>query len=475
MSTAPRSPSPAVVLGDLPVRLEDVVDRAAVDELCASLSRLFGVGLRVYSAEGTLVASSPFEQPVCGVVNESADGRRACGAVVGAAKNVEPGAASAATHTCFSGLTYRIVALEYEKRRVGRFVLGPFAPAELSEAPATLRTTLPILDARAEALLARTPRIKNDALERLAEHAKTSLELVVFSSHRAYLTSKLHLYSVRESYRELEEKTRRLEGALARLTEVDRLKSNFLATVSHELRTPLTSILGYGEMLEDGIAGPLSEEQAEFVTTIRTKGEQLLALITGLLDLSKLESGTMHLRPSSTSIGALLGEVVSTVAPVARKKGIAVSTSDDGAPFDLVADPVRLRQVFTNLVENAVKFTPPGGTVTISSRVVESHDRVEAGGALLAPVCRNLEVAIADTGIGIPPSEREKIFDAFYQVDSGSTRAHGGTGLGLSIVKRIVEAHGGTVRALANQPCGTVFVVALPSAHARKLTEEASS
>ncbi len=475
MSAAPRPSSPVDVLGDRPVRLEDVVDRAAVDELCASLSRLFGVGLRVYSAEGALVASSPFEQPVCGVVNETADGRRACGAVVDAAKNVDATTTTAATHTCFSGLTYRIVALEYEKRQVGRFVLGPFASADLAQAPPSLRTTLPTIDARAESLLARMPRIKNDALERLAEHAKTSLELVIFSSHRAYLTSKWHLYSVRESYRELEEKTRRLEGALARLTEVDRLKSNFLATVSHELRTPLTSILGYGEMLSDGIAGPLSEEQAEFVTTIRTKGEQLLALITGLLDLSKLESGTMHLRPTSTRIGALLGEVVSTVAPVARKKGIEVSTSDDGVPFDLVADPVRLRQVFTNLVENAVKFTPTGGSVAITARVVEGRDGAETGGALLAPVFRNLEVAVADTGIGIPPLEREKIFDAFYQVDSGSTRAHGGTGLGLSIVKRIVEAHGGTVRALANEPCGTVFVVALPSAHARKIAEDASS
>ena len=137
------------------------------------------------------------------------------------------------------------------------------------------------------------------------------------------MTSKLHLYSVREGYRALEEKTERLEQALAKLREADRLKSNFLGTVSHELRTPLTSIIGYSEMLAEGIAGPLSEEQGEFVKTIQGKGEQLLGLIMGLLDLSKLDSGTMPLRQAPTQVYPILEDVRSTLAPTAACRNAA--------------------------------------------------------------------------------------------------------------------------------------------------------
>lgn len=457
------------VVSDVPVRLEDVVDRDALEELCQSMHRLFGISVRVYTSEGALIASAASELEICRFVNDLPAGRLACGTTVTAAKAVDPGAEGEVTHGCFTGLTYRIVSLDYEGRRVGRIVLGPVAPATLEEAPPSLTRTAPKLDiVQGNELLAKVPRVKSDALGRLAHHLKTSLELIIFSSHKAYVTSKLHLYSVRESYRELEEKTRRLEQALTRLKELDRLKSNFLATVSHELRTPLTSIIGYSEMLGEGIAGELNEEQAEFVKTIHGKGEQLLALIMGLLDLSKLESGTMSLRESPTQISRVLGEVVSTLAPVARKKEVELVLDDDGVPCELAADPERLRQVFVNLVDNAVKFTPKGGAVTIRARVTDGGDDDEAGAALLAPVQRDVIVSVADTGIGIPPAERAKVFDAFYQVDSSSTREYGGTGLGLSIVKRIVEAHGGAVRIESNEPTGAVFVVKLPSAQSRR-------
>jgi len=143
---------------------------------------------------------------------------------------------------------------------------------------------------------------------------------------------------------------------------------------------------------------------------------------------------------------------------------------DDGVLCELAADAERLRQVFVNLVDNAVKFTPKGGKVTVSARVTDGGpaDDDEGGSVLLAPVRRVVQVTVADTGIGIPSGERNKVFDAFYQVDSSSTREYGGTGLGLSIVKRIVEAHGGTVVISANEPSGTVFTVTLPSAQARR-------
>jgi signal transduction histidine kinase len=276
----------------------------------------------------------------------------------------------------------------------------------------------------------------------------------------------MHLASVRESYRQLEDKTARLQEAFDRLKELDRLKSNFLATVSHELRTPLTSIIGYSEMLAEGLAGPLSTEQAEFVKTIHDKGEQLLSLIMGLLDLSKLESGTMRMSARGIRIEPVLQEVVSTLTPTARKKNVQLALDVATDLHELRGDPERLRQVFLNLTENAIKFTPSGGVVTLRARMSdesgESDD--DDGLTLLAPTRSRLEVRVSDTGIGIPDREKPKVFDAFYQVDSSSTREYGGTGLGLSIVRRLVEAHSGTIAIEDNTPRGTVFVVSLPQA-----------
>jgi len=461
------------VVGDVTVRIEDVVDRDSLEEMCRSIQALFGISVRVYSAEGSLLVNVASDLEVCTLVNESSAGRLACGSTVSAAKSVDPGDEGDVVHACFTGLAYRIVSLDYEGRRIGRIVLGPYAPAGLREAPPSLAQTAPRLDVlQANERLSDVPRVKPEALARIARHLKTTLELIIFSSHKAYVTSKLHLYSVRESYRTLEEKTARLEQALARLKELDRLKSNFLGTVSHELRTPLTSIIGYSEMLAEGIAGPLSEEQAEFVKTIHGKGEQLLGLIMGLLDLSKLDSGTMSLRQASTQIGPILQEVVSTLAPVALKKQVELVLETDGVPCELSGDAERLRQVFLNLVENAVKFTPRAGKVTLRARVRDSaggaEDGDDDGSILLAPMRREVEITVSDTGIGIATAERTKVFDAFYQVDSSSTREYGGTGLGLSIVKRIVDAHGGSVTIEGNAPSGTVFVVRLPSAQARR-------
>jgi signal transduction histidine kinase len=289
------------------------------------------------------------------------------------------------------------------------------------------------------------------------------LEVMLFSGHKALLTSQMHLASVRESYRELTEKNERLEEAYERLKELDRLKSNFLATVSHELRTPLTSIMGYGEMLAEGVAGPLSEEQREFVETIRAKSEQLLGLIMSLLDLSKLESGTMPVRVSRLLIGAVLEEAVSTILPTALKKSVGIELDVPADLPPLLGDADRLRQVFINLTDNAVKFTPPDGCVRLVARLTVNQPVGELGLVLVAPLKPVVEIRVSDTGIGIAPTEREKVFDPFYQIDQSSTREFGGAGLGLAIVKRLVEAHQGSIHVEDNDPHGAVFVVTLPA------------
>jgi signal transduction histidine kinase len=445
--------------------------------------------VRIYSNDGALLADTAGEHDLCVYVNRTAEGRRACGTTVGAVRARDPGAGGDVLHPCFTGAAYRVMSLEYEGRRVGRLIVGPFLPANVTEPPATL---LGIdggqggIDAeRAQALLARMPRAKAETVTRIAAHLKASLDLIFFSGHKAYVTNKMHLMSVRESYRQLEDKTARLQEAFDRLKELDRLKSAFLATVSHELRTPLTSIIGYSEMLTEGLAGELAGEQKDFVKTIHDKGQQLLSLIMSLLDLGKLESGTMRMTLSPMRIEPVLAEVVSTLTPTARKKGVRLQLLQRAGLAEIRGDAERLRQVFLNLVENAIKFTPAQGTVTLSGEMMDEDDapasgpegrrpdRIQpeddededgAGLALFAPSRARVVVKVADTGIGIPARERGRVFDAFYQVDSSSTREYGGTGLGLSIVKRLVEGHGGTIRIEENAPRGTVFAVSLPQA-----------
>jgi signal transduction histidine kinase len=174
----------------------------------------------------------------------------------------------------------------------------------------------------------------------------------------------------------------------------------------------------------------------------------------------------MSMRRRPILIKEVLDEVLSTLTPIARKKGVELRLDIEGASTELRADPERLRQVFINLVDNALKFTPNGGSVTMRARTVStaSDSDDDSGFALIAPALSKIEVRVMDTGIGIPAPERAKVFDPFYQVDSSSTREYGGTGLGLSIVKRLVEAHGGTVGIEGNEPRGTVFVVRLPTA-----------
>lgn len=450
------------------LRLEDLVDRNLLQEVIRSFSTLFGMGIRVFSGEGLLLADSVEQQAICKYANTVPEGRAACNATVATIKRVEPGLDEQVVHPCFTGANYKIVSISYDARIIGKLILGPYLPADLKEVPGSLLVTAPSLESsRLRELLPRMPRAKSDTVTHIANHMRAMLDLIMFSGHKALLTSQMHLASVRESYRELQDKNLRLQKAYDKLRELDRLKSNFIATVSHELRTPLTSIIGYSEMLAEGIAGELRAEQREFVGTIQEKGEQLLGLIMSLLDLSKLESGSLSLQKADIDMRDVLKDIVSSLVPNARKKSVNLQLELPPDPTPIRGDANRLRQVFLNLADNALKFTPTGGEIRLGARVVldssaEGDD--DFGFALLSPAKTVLEVYVADTGIGIPEPERVKVFDPFYQVDSSSTREYGGTGLGLAIVKRLVEAHDGKIRIEANAPKGALFIVSLPVA-----------
>jgi two-component system, NarL family, sensor histidine kinase BarA len=451
--------------------LEDLIDRDTLREVCRSFFDLFGLSIRVFSARGVLLANVHEERSICRYVNSLPAGRVACSETVAQAQALIPTGSGTATHPCFTGAAYDIVPIVYDGRQLGRIVIGPFLPSELNEMPVSLlRIDGRLEPERARLALAEMPRVRGQTAQRIAAHLRGVLDLILFSGHRAQLTSAMHLLTVRENYRELAENNTRLQEAFDKLKELDRLKSNFLATVSHELRTPLTSIIGYSEMLEAGIAGELSAEQGAFVETIRTKGELLLQLISSLLDLNKLERGQLKIKPEYIDPRALLAEVKETCLPEAEKRRVKLELSWEPDMPVVQADPVRLRQILTNLLGNAIKFSKDNGRVRLHVRNAElnmSADGEEGepddlGAALMLAPERAVEFCVQDQGIGIPPRELDKIFDAFYQVDGSSTREYGGAGLGLSIAKSLVAAHHGQIRVESELGRGTTFFVKIP-------------
>ncbi len=220
-------------------------------------------------------------------------------------------------------------------------------------------------------------------------------------------------------------------------------KSEFVAKVSHEIRTPINGVLGMADLL---MFTPLSPRQRHLTRTIRRSGETLLALLNDILDMSKIEAGKLRLESTEFDLIETVGDVMSILAERARSKSVALRCRiDPYVPSDLVGDPVRLRQVLLNLVDNAIKFTEEG-SVTVGVDVYDDRE----GSAFLS-------FTVADTGIGIPEEAQRHIFDAFEQADASTTRTHGGTGLGLNICLQLVEAMGGKLKVESASGVGTTF------------------
>jgi signal transduction histidine kinase len=450
--------------GDV-VRLEDVLSRDSATSVCRSFFALFGLSIRVISSDGDLLADLHRDRSLCSYLNTLASGEHQCARTVAVVRDLEPNAQTI-VHPCFSGAVYRIVPLEHQGRTIGRFIIGPYVPAEATEPPSRLFSVDGAIDASiAHAHFEQMPRVRENVAEQLSAHLKGVLELLVFSGHRAHLASMMQIASVRESYREMAEKNEVLRASDEEREQVDQLKSTFLATVSHELRTPLTAIIGYAEMLEGAAAGPLNDEQAEFLRTIRGKANQLLTLISSLLDLGRLEAKSLQLNKEAVDPRALLSDVGSTIVPNANRRNVALDIRvAEGTP-KIWGDPVRVRQILLNLADNAVKFTDEGGEVAIAAAPGEMAAQIGSGpgAALFAANRRAVVLTVRDTGMGIAEENLSKIFDAFYQVDGGTTRAHGGAGLGLSIVRQLVDTHGGEIQVTSALGEGTIFTVKLPA------------
>jgi len=229
-------------------------------------------------------------------------------------------------------------------------------------------------------------------------------------------------------------------------------KSLFLSRISHELLTPLNSLIGFPELLVDGHFGPLNDPQRVAVTNILEAAEQLRRLLQDLLDLTRLESGRLHLERAPFDLGALLADLAGPVAEAARRKGLTLEVEVAGDLPQVEGDPVRLKQVALNLLDNAVKYTSSGGWVKLRGWAEQSPAGV--------PLVR---LAVADSGIGIKEEDHERLFCMFEQADSSLTRRQPGTGLGLALVRRLVDLHGGRAWVESRgEGQGSTFHVELP-------------
>jgi len=237
-------------------------------------------------------------------------------------------------------------------------------------------------------------------------------------------------------------------------------KSDFLAIMSHELRTPLNAVLGYSELMELGIAGPINDKQREQLGRIRMSSEHLLGFVNQLLDLAKVEAGRLSVVTAPSSRADAVDAAVALLQPQAEAKGLElVDVRPPGAPPNYIGDDSRVRQILLNLLSNAVKFTPPGGRVTIDTGLT---DKSEIGARLHAER-KYVFFRITDTGIGIPEDKLLSVFDPFVQAESGTTRSIEGSGLGLTISRRLARLMGGDLTVRSKFGEGSVFTLCLPA------------
>ena len=270
--------------------------------------------------------------------------------------------------------------------------------------------------------------------EQLEDHSR-HLEQRVRERTKEY---ELAVHTLKKEVQEKQEAQESLQRALTTTAMLRKeaeaasaAKSNFLANMSHELRTPLNAIMGFSEVLEDQLNGRLNDKQLTYVRHIFNSGHHLLQLINNVLDLAKVEAGRMDLRVSAQDFNLLLYNCTLMVKEKAINHGLdlQLQISDELKTAQILADEVKLKQILVNLLSNAVKFTPDGGRIELEASRVKGR----------------IAICVKDTGVGIRPEDRDRIFEAFEQVDSSRTRRQEGTGLGLALSKRLVELHGGRI------------------------------
>jgi PAS domain S-box-containing protein len=261
-----------------------------------------------------------------------------------------------------------------------------------------------------------------------------------------------------ELERRVEERTSELNRINVELKHANRAKDEFLATMSHELRTPLNSVLGFSESLLEQRRGPLNEKQEQYVGLIHSSGQHLLDLINDILQVSKIEAGMLELHPDTISVKEICESSLYFIKEMAAKKSISVEFKNENSIPMLYADPQRLKQILVNLLNNAVKFTPEKGKVSLEVHRNDERDQIQ--------------FSVTDNGIGIARENLPKLFIPFSQIDSSLSRQYEGTGLGLALVLKLTELHGGSVMVESEPGMGSRFTINLPWSEEKSIEPE---
>jgi len=448
---------------DRPPRLAELIEPGLFAELVGAFADLYRVGLRVFDDAHELVVEVVHDQSLMALLFADPVVKRAMVEFITGLKRLDPEASQARADPVI-GNRYVVMPITYEFDVIGKLVCGPYrveTSPPIESGPYAARMDVAAVGRQRS----RLPIFGEAGLLARLQMLHTSISATCHAGYKALLTSNMHLESITEAYNDLEtanqalrERNEALAASNARLQELDELKSNFLATVSHELRTPLTSVIGYSEMLYEELAGPLNDEQKDYISTIMERGESLLQLIGGILDISKIERGHSTLSLERVTAEALVEAALSTVRPQARKGQVELRIEIADGLAVLEVDRYKVRQALVNLLSNAVKFTSAGGSVTV--RAQRALPPRMSYGESQGPAA--VRFAVIDTGVGMPADQLGRVFEAFYQIDNSSTRSYGGTGLGLSIVKSFVEAHGGEVGAESQVGVGSTFWFAVP-------------
>jgi two-component system, NarL family, sensor histidine kinase EvgS len=286
--------------------------------------------------------------------------------------------------------------------------------------------------------------------ESLPEALKAFLEVVNAAYHQADEDRKLLERTMDLSSQEMMETNAELRRIKDEAQTASRAKSEFLSNMRHELRTPLNAVVGFAGLLAEAPEGSIDPEHREFAENIVTSSRSLLTLVNGLLDLANVDAGRLTLRRGPVDVGVALNDAAKTIQRLADERGVSLGVDLESGLPAVDADEARLKQILHNLLDNALKFTPPGGRVVLAARRGSGDDATVA-------------ISVADTGVGIAAEDHERIFGRFEQLDPSATRAYAGTGLGLSLSRKLVELHGGALAVESEVGKGSIFTFWLPS------------